>query len=141
MRPFHILLVDDSVADLELAREAFESHRTSLTLHTFEGGLGALSFLETLEVGELPDVIVLDINMPRMSGFDVLRILKADARWGSIPVVMLSTSSGHQDVTRAYSLHASSYLVKASSFPAFLKQIDQFLAYWMSNRLPSWPVA
>lgn len=141
MRSFHIVVVDDNLSDLELAREAFEGHGTPLSLHTFSRGQDALGFLERLNPTALPDVVVLDINMPVMTGFDVLRVLKTDPRWESIPVVMLSTSSGRHDVDTAYSLHANSYLVKATDFSDFLEQVDHFLAYWMGNRLPSWPVS
>ncbi len=75
-------------------------------------------------------MILLDINMPRMHGFEVLQALKADPRLKRIPVVMLSTSSANEDITNAYSLYASSYLVKADDFSAFLQQIEVFLAYW-----------
>ena len=92
--------------------------------------------LELLESGFcLPDVILLDINMPGMSGFEVLEELKRDAVFRLIPVVMLTTSSAKSDVTRAHSLHANSYLVKSVVLGEFLDQVEAFLKYWQANRV------
>ncbi|MFC4427029.1 response regulator [Deinococcus navajonensis] len=126
--PCHYLLVDDNAADLLLAEEAFGQLAPDCTLTCLSSGEEALQLLRT-ETFQ-PDVVLLDINMPVMSGFQVLEAMKADSKLRKIPVVMLSTSSASGDITEAYSLHASSYLVKSSGFSAFLEQIDVFLRYW-----------
>lgn len=131
--PQHFMLIDDNVADQVLAREAFEQLCPDCTLQIFSGGRQALHWLQS--VTEHPDVILLDVNMPEMNGFEVLRALKQDSRFALIPVVMLSTSGNRGDVATAYTLHASSYLVKAPGFDAFLQQIDTFLTYWRETRL------
>lgn len=127
------MLIDDSVTDQWLAREAFEQLCPDCTLRCFDRGAVALDWLRSAP--ERPDVILLDINMPGMSGFEVLEQLKADPELTLIPVVMLSTSGDRGDVSRAYTLHASSYLVKAPGFGDFLKQIDACLDYWRAAQL------
>lgn len=127
-RPERFLLIDDNLHDQVLAREAFEELCPDCHLTVASDGPEALTLLRAAT--ELPEVILLDVNMPRMNGFEVLQALKADPRLRLIPVVMLSTSSAGADITEAYTLHASSYLVKAEDFGAFLEQIEAFLAYW-----------
>lgn len=136
-RPFHVLLVDDNPADLLLAQEVFAEHSSELQMDTCRSGPEALATLRTQ--ADLPDVVILDVNMPGMSGFEVLEVLKADERLRCIPVVMLSTSSQPGDIQRAYTLHASSYLVKSGSFQAFLEQVDAFVGFWRQSRTPNWP--
>lgn len=131
--PHHFVLIDDSLTDQLLAREAFEHLCPDCTLVCFGSGAAALAWLRSTPVH--PDVILLDINMPGMSGFEVLEQLKADPELTLIPVVMLSTSGASGDVARAYTLHASSYLVKAPGFEEFLAQIDACLGYWRLARL------
>jgi len=126
--PCHYLLVDDNPGDQLLAQEAFEHLCPECTLTCVCSGEDALSLLRT-ETFQ-PDLILLDINMPGMSGFQVLEALKTDPKLRKIPVVMLSTSSSTGDVSTAYNLHASSYLVKSSGFQAFLEQIEAFVRYW-----------
>ena len=133
-----VLLIDDNPADLTLAQEAFEDHSDHVTLITCNDGARAIGLLKDSSRA-LPDVIVLDVNMPVMSGFEVLEAIKDDPALVWIPVVMLSTSSHPGDVARAYTLHASSYMVKSDSFQAFMDQVDAFVAFWRESRTPSWP--
>ncbi len=97
-----------------------------------ESGRAALDLLQHQE--NIPDVVLLDLNMPGMSGFEVLQSMKKDARLGQIPVVILSTSNARQDVQRAYTLHASSYLVKSVNFDHFVEQLEKILRYWQMSR-------
>lgn len=137
-RPLNILLIDDSMTDRYLAEEAFESLDQPCTLTTAESGQAALALLDTPDA-PLPDVILLDINMPEMNGFDVLAALKQHPQSQMIPVVMLTTSVSEEDITRAYTLHASAYLLKSMHFQAFLEQIEKFIAFWTRARLPTRP--
>ncbi|MVN86353.1 response regulator [Deinococcus sp. HMF7620] len=132
-----MLLVDDNPADLLLAQEVFEEHADQLMVTTCRSGAEAL---EQLRGGDpLPDAVILDVNMPGMSGFEVLHTIKEDRRLRTLPVVMLSTSSQPDDIERAYTLHASSYLVKSHSFQAFLEQVDAFVGFWRESRTTNWP--
>ena len=92
------------------------------------------SALAELRAQALPDVVILDLNMPRMSGFDVIREIRASADLRHLPVVILSTSDNADDVARAYDLLASSYMVKSRDFPGFVKQIDHFVRFWHDCR-------
>lgn len=130
--PAHYLLVDDSPQDRLLAQEAFESVCPKCTLTCAASGHEALTLFDdpTFE----PEVILLDLNMPGINGFEVLKALKNNPRLRRIPVVILSTSNAQQDISQAYTLHASSYLVKSANFAEFLKQVETFLNYWQLNR-------
>ena len=128
----HYLLVDDAPQDRFLAQEAFEHLCPECVLTCVESGVEALELLRS--PGFQPDVILLDLNMPGMSGFELLRTLKDDARLAHIPVVILSTSNAQRDVNEAYILHASSYVVKSASFADFLEQLERILHYWRLSR-------
>ncbi|WP_075830798.1 response regulator [Deinococcus marmoris] len=132
MLPFNYLVVDDSPQDQLLAQEAFEHLCPECVLTCAGSGREALALLQDRDFQV--DVVLLDLNMPGMSGFELLREMKRDPRLIRIPVVILSTSSAQQDISEAYTLHASSYLVKSSSFAEFLSQIEKFLDYWQSSR-------
>lgn len=132
MLPFKYLVVDDSPQDQLLAQEAFEHLCPDCVLTCAGSGREALALLQDRDFQV--DVVLLDLNMPGMSGFELLREMKKDPRLVRIPVVILSTSSAQQDISEAYTLHASSYLVKSSSFAEFLSQIEKFLDYWQSSR-------
>ncbi|GGB82505.1 MULTISPECIES: response regulator [Deinococcus] len=131
--PQRFFLIDDNPHDQLLAQEAFGELCPDCHLTVASDGPEALSLLGTADT--LPDVILLDVNMPRMNGFEVLQALKGNPRLKLIPVVMLSTSDASADITAAYTLYASSYLVKADDFGAFLKQIEAFLTYWRGCHL------
>ena len=130
-----VYLVDDSVTDRELAVEAFEDGAGRVEVTPFPDGPSVLGALRTPGV-TLPDVILLDLNMPTMTGFQVLAALKDDPTLSVIPVVMLTSSADEGDVRRAYSLHANSYIIKAVDFTQFVQQLDTFVTYWQSVRRP-----
>lgn len=139
-RPLRLLLVDDSLMDRHLAEEVFAEYAHLCEVTTVGSGQEALTYLRSPGAA-LPDVVLLDVNMPGMSGFEVLEALKADPRLVPIPVVMLTTSNHDHDITRAYTLHASSYLIKSVSFQDFVAQVEGFLEFWTRARLTSWPDA
>ena len=128
-RQVEILLVEDSEPDILLTLEAFEEARVPNRLHVARDGVEALRFLRC--EGEYagsprPDLILMDINMPRKNGLEVLREIKADAGLGSIPVLMLTTSQADEDVRSSYERHASGYMVKPVGFENFLNAVRAF---------------
>lgn len=129
-RPLRVLLVDDTPADRELAREAFGDHEQNVIVDTCASGDRALAFLRAPGT-TLPDVMLLDLNMPGLTGFEVLAQLKDDPHLRVIPVVILSSSAVTSDIDRAYTLHASSYLIKELNFERFVNQIDAFVRFWL----------
>jgi CheY-like chemotaxis protein len=127
-----VLLVEDDPGDVLLIREAFEDNKVRNRLWVVADGVSALEFLR--KEGEhaeapTPDLILLDLNLPRMDGREVLQALKADDTLRSIPVVVLTTSEAEEDVVRSYSLHANAYVTKPVDFDRFIevvRQIDEF---------------
>jgi two-component system, chemotaxis family, response regulator Rcp1 len=130
-RPAEILLVEDNRGDVLLTRKAFQSAQIENRLSVAESGEAALERLRD-EAQALPDLILLDLNLPRMSGREVLGQIKADARWRHIPVIILSSSAAEQDIARSYALHANAYVVKPvdlDSFRAAISTIEQFFFF------------
>ncbi|WP_082495124.1 response regulator [Cellulomonas sp. Leaf334] len=127
-----VLLVEDDPGDVLMTREAFEDNKLRNRLSVVSDGVSALEFLR--KEGEhvdapTPDLVLLDLNLPRMDGREVLQALKADANLRSIPVVVLTTSEAEEDVVRSYSLHANAYVTKPVDFDRFIevvRQIDEF---------------
>jgi CheY-like chemotaxis protein len=127
-----VLLVEDDPGDVLMTREAFEQYRINNTLHVVGDGEQALHFLR--RTGDYPDaprpgLILLDLNLPRRNGLEVLADLKADSDLLSIPVVVLTTSQAEEDILRSYSLHANAYISKPVDFERFtevVRQIDDF---------------
>jgi CheY-like chemotaxis protein len=127
-----VLLVEDDPGDVLMTREAFEHNKVRNTLTVVADGVSALEYLR--KEGEhadasTPDLILLDLNLPRMDGREVLEALKADERLRMIPVVVLTTSEAEDDVVRSYALHANAYVTKPVDFDAFItvvRQIDEF---------------
>ncbi|SMB95454.1 Response regulator containing a CheY-like receiver domain and an HTH DNA-binding domain [Deinococcus hopiensis KR-140] len=135
-RPFiEILLVEDSEPDVLLTQEAFADARVPNRVHVVRDGVEALRFLRCegeFREAPRPDVILLDINMPRKNGLEVLTEIKADSELSTIPVVMLTTSQAEDDVVGAYSRHASGYVVKPVGFDNFLQAIRAFEDFWLT---------
>ncbi|GGS01448.1 response regulator [Deinococcus sedimenti] len=132
-RQLHVLLVDDDPEDRALVAEVVTRLATPVTVHALNDGPGAIAWLsEQAERAQLPDVIMLDIRMPGVSGLEVLRALREDERLRSVPVVMLTTSSNEEDVDASYRLAASGYFVKDPDYAAFARQMQVFAEYWTS---------
>lgn len=128
-----VLLIDDNPADLLLAQEALSEHEDRVNVITHSDGLTALTYLRDTRQA-LPDVILLDVNMPGLSGFEVLGSIRQDPELRHLPVVMLSNSSDAKDVDTAYDLITSSYMVKSPKFADFVEQVDQFVKYWLGSQ-------
>lgn len=138
MPPLRVLLVDDSPADRFLAQEVFATHGLDVHLTTSDSGEAALDSMHHHH-GHLPEVLLLDLNMPGMSGLDVLSEMKRDPELAHIPVVMFTTSQAKTDVEAAYRLQACAYLVKSPDFGVFLQQVESFITFWRCNRFPFAP--
>ncbi|GAA2398000.1 two-component system response regulator [Catellatospora methionotrophica] len=131
-RPIEVLLVEDDPGDVLMTREAFEEYKMRNTLHVVSDGVEALAYLR--KEGEFadvhtPDLILLDLNLPRRDGREVLREIKNDPELCRVPVVVLTTSQAEEDVLRSYQLHANAYVAKPVDFERFIsvvKQIDDF---------------
>ena len=131
-RVIEVLLVEDDPGDVLMTREAFQDHKVANQLHVVNDGTEAMAFLR--REGEhadkpRPDLVLLDLNLPRMDGREVLQAIKSDPDLSSIPVVVLTTSEAEEDVLRSYSLHANAYVTKPVDFDRFIqvvRQIDDF---------------
>ncbi|MEV4412673.1 response regulator [Catellatospora sp. NPDC049609] len=131
-RPITVLLVEDDPGDVLMTREAFEEYKMRNTLNVVSDGVEALAYLR--REGEfadaaVPDLILLDLNLPRRDGREVLAEIKNDPDLCRIPVVVLTTSQAEEDVLRSYQLHANAYVAKPVDFERFIsvvKQIDDF---------------
>ncbi len=127
-----VLLVEDDPGDVLMTREAFEDHKLRNNLHVVDNGMDAMAFLRkegAYAEAPTPDLILLDLNLPRMDGREVLAEVKSDERLSTIPVVVLTTSEAEEDVLRSYRLHANAYVTKPVDFERFLevvRQIDEF---------------
>lgn len=130
---YHILLVEDSPSDRLIAVQAIKLSQVETTLHFAEDGVEAMAYLRAAAKDPSiarPDLILLDLNLPKKDGRAVLAELKADADLRQIPVVVLTTSSARDDVARAYGLHANSYLTKPVDFSEFTRTIATTIDYW-----------
>jgi two-component system, chemotaxis family, response regulator Rcp1 len=133
--PIEILLVEDSPADILITREAFQDARLLNTIHVVEDGVRAMEFLHrqgSYASAPRPDLILLDLNLPRKNGREVLAEIKEDPEFKSIPVVILTTSSADEDVLKAYDLHANCYVIKPVGFDNFLKAVQSIENFWFS---------
>ena len=132
-----VLLADDNPADQEIARRVLGNGVFHCDFYTVNDGVEALDYLEqTLEdpaTHPRPDLLLLDINMPRKSGMDVLRHIKGDDAFRSIPVLMLTTSESERDIASAYSLGCNSYITKPIDVPRFVEVLENLGKYWLDT--------
>ncbi|TDD16394.1 response regulator [Nonomuraea diastatica] len=132
VRPIDVLLVEDDQADILLTKEAFDLNKVRNRLNVVNDGEQAMAYLR--REGDhrdaiRPDLILLDLNLPRMSGREVLRAVKDDPALRTIPVVILTTSEAEEDILHSYRLHANAYVSKPVDFEQFIRvvrQIDNF---------------
>lgn len=147
-RPLRILLAEDSEADAKIALRAFEKSGASVAVRIVRNGQEALDFLYGRLQGSAgtgapfarPDLLLLDLNMPRVDGFAVIATAKADPALREIPVVVMTTSRNAGDVLRAYQAGAASYLPKPADYEDFERLVGGFCAYWRNvSLLPGEP--
>src|SRR5919108_2326088 len=134
-RIFEVLLVEDSDTDVLMTREALEHDKVLINLHVVEDGVEAMAFLRREDPhgrALRPDLILLDLNLPRKDGREVLAEIKADSDLKSIPVVILTTSNAEEDVLRAYGLHANCYVTKPVDFECFTKVVQTIKGFWFT---------
>jgi CheY-like chemotaxis protein len=134
MRPVEILLVEDSPSDTELTVEALKEAKVGNHLSIVEDGVEALAFLHRqgkYSAAPRPDLIMLDLNLPRKDGREVLREIKADHSLQTIPVVVLTTSRAEQDILQAYHHHANCYITKPVDFDQFLNVVRSIESFWL----------
>jgi chemotaxis family two-component system response regulator Rcp1 len=140
-RTIEILLVEDNPGDARLTLEAFKEGKVLNNLTVMKDGVEALAYLRRQGVyasAKVPDLILLDLNLPRMSGREVLMEIKGDERLKTIPVVVLTTSADEQDVARAYSQHANCYITKPVDLEQFLRVVHSIEDFWLTLvRLPA----
>ena len=140
-QPIEVLLVEDDPGDVLLIKEAFEFNKVHNNLNVVNDGEQALAYLrrEGEYAGQLrPDLVLLDLNLPRKDGREVLAEVKGDERLRAIPIVVLTTSEAEEDVLKSYQLHANAYVTKPVDFERFVaivRQIDDFFVSVV--RLPS----
>ena len=135
-----VLLVEDSPGDVRLTREAFREAGTAINLHVVTDGVEAMAFLRQQDAhaaSPRPDIILLDLNLPRLDGREVLSQIKEDDGLKSIPTVILTTSDAEADIVRSYELHANCYLNKPVQLKEFDGLVQSIRDFWLTkSRLP-----
>lgn len=139
-RPIDLLLVEDNPGDVDLTREALEESKIHVSLHTVTDGVEALAYLrreDRYADVPRPDLVVLDLNLPKLDGREVLERVKRDPDLVSIPVVVMTSSSAEEDVVRSYELHANCFVTKPLDMDQFNKVVRSLDDFWFSVvRLP-----
>jgi CheY-like chemotaxis protein len=134
-KPIEILLAEDNPGDVKLTEKAFERGHVYNNLHVVSDGVEALAYLHgegEYEDRPRPDLILLDLNMPRKDGTDVLEDIKSDPDLRRIPVVVLTSSEAEEDIVKSYDLHANAYLTKPIDFDGFLDVVERIEDFWLS---------
>jgi CheY-like chemotaxis protein len=134
-RLFRVLLVEDNDDDVLLTKHAFKKAALPVEFQVAKDGVDALEILHApaKDGAALPDIILLDLNMPRMDGRQLLAILKRDQTFKIIPTIILTTSAAEDDVCTAYGNYANSYMVKPMELSEFAKRIKGFVDFWFDN--------
>ena len=135
-KALNILLVEDDEVDIMNVRRAFERNHITNPLHVAHDGLEALDMLRNGKVPPLRRIILLDLNMPRMSGIELLRELRRDPRLQGTPVVVLTTSNDERDKIEAYNLNVAGYLLKPVTFINFVELMATLNKYWALVEMP-----
>ena len=133
-KPVEILLVEDNEGDVGLIEEVFEEAKIRNNLHVAEDGEEAMLYLHgegKFSGSPRPDIILLDLNLPKKDGREVLREIKEDNNFRNIPVVILTTSNAEKDILRAYDLHANAYINKPLDFDQFIKVVESIGNFWL----------
>jgi two-component system, chemotaxis family, response regulator Rcp1 len=143
MKPIEILLVEDNSGDVRLTREALDEAKVYNNLYVAKDGVEALAYLHRegqFAEAVIPDLILLDLNLPRKDGREVLAEIKTDENLRRIPVVILTTSESEEDILKTYDLHANCYITKPVDLDQFMKIVQSVEGFWLTVvRLPPKP--
>lgn len=134
--PINILLVEDNEGDILLTTDALEEGKILKSLKVIRDGASAVNYLENiLETApfDLPDLIFLDINLPKKNGYEVLKEIKSNKLFQHIPVIMLTTSCSETDILKSYQEHASCYLIKPIEVSDFVKLVEKIEEFWLNT--------
>jgi CheY-like chemotaxis protein len=134
-KPIEFLLVEDNPGDVRLTQEVLKDFKVGNTMHVVRDGMEAMAFLHRkgrYADAHLPDLILLDLNLPRKDGREVLAEIKADKDLKRIPVVVLTTSNAEQDILKAYDLHANCYITKPVDLNQFIRVLKSIEIFWLS---------
>ncbi len=135
MKAIHILLVEDNEGDILLTKEAFEDAKLLTRLSVARDGKEAVDFLQkvgSFKEAETPDILLLDVNLPKKNGLEVLQFIKRDQHLMHIPVIMFTTSSSETDINLSYQNHANCYITKPVDVNDFLSVITRIENFWIS---------
>ncbi|HEY3914579.1 MAG TPA: response regulator [Verrucomicrobiae bacterium] len=141
MSPIQILLVEDNLGDIRLTEEALKDAKVHTLLSVARDGVEAMAFLR--KTGKFadsptPDIILLDLNLPKMNGLEVLKEIKTDESLLKIPVVVITSSKAEEDVAKSYHLHANCYITKPIDFNQFMVVVQSIENFWFTIvRLPN----
>ncbi|MBD2457169.1 response regulator [Nostoc sp. FACHB-87] len=133
--PIEVLLVEDNPGDAELTRIALQDSKISINLNVVEDGVEAMAFLrrqDNYARKPHPDIVLLDLNLPRKDGREVLAEIKSDDKLKRIPVVVLTTSQSEEDILKAYNLAANCYITKPVDFDQFVKIVQSIENFWFA---------
>lgn len=134
-RSANFLLVEDNPGDVRLTQEALKSHKVQNNLHVVNDGEEAMAFLRKqgrYQDAPRPDIILLDLNLPRKDGREVLAEIKSDMSLKTIPVVIISSSEAEQDIIKSYDLNANCYVTKPVNFDQFIKVVQSINDFWLT---------
>ena len=134
-KPIEILLVEDNPGDVRLTQEVLKDFKVGNTMHVVRDGMEAMAFLHRegrYADAHLPDLILLDLNLPRKDGREVLAEIKNDKDLKRIPIVVLTTSNAEQDILKAYDLHANCYITKPVDLNQFIHVLKSIENFWLS---------
>lgn len=137
-RPVNILLIEDNPGDVRLTQEAFKEGKLAVNLSVVMDGVEAINYLHKRNRhrnATLPDLILLDLNLPKKDGREVLAEVKTDANLKRIPVVVLTTSNAEQDILKTYNLHANCYINKPVDFEKFFDVIQKIEEFWLATAI------
>lgn len=135
MKPVEVLLVEDDPGDVILTQEGLRASKLHINLHVVDNGEKALAFLHRLppyEDAPRPGLIILDLNLPRVNGMEVLRDIKTNEDLQTIPTVILTTSRAEEDVVRSYKLGANCYVSKPLNLDEFVKVVGSIESFWFT---------
>jgi len=133
MRAINILLIEDNEGDILLTREAFAESKIVNSITVVRDGEAAIGFFETLQGRETyPDLVLLDINLPKISGHEVLMAIKTNEKYKHLPVIMLTTSSAERDIATSYQNYVNCYITKPINVSDFMRAISKIEDFWVN---------